>query len=79
MPQLCHAPGRLCAPAQLIIRRTWNLRPPWNIGDGEPKEIREPDDTRWGVYQVFFPRVVRTTDDLIACFRTLLPQLQCIY
>lgn len=51
----------------------------WDVGKGEPQEIRAPDDTRWGVYQVWFPRVVRTTDDLVTCFRAVLPQLQCIY
>ncbi len=47
----------------------------WDVGKGEPQEIRAPDDTRWGVYQVWFPRVVRTTDDLVTCFRAIL--LQC--
>lgn len=51
----------------------------WDVGEGEPVEICAPDDLRWGVYQVWFPQTVRTTDDLVVCFRAVLPQLQKIY
>jgi hypothetical protein len=51
----------------------------WDVGVGEPVEIDPPSQTRWGVYQIWFPRPIRTTDDLVACFRVVLPQLQRIY
>jgi len=51
----------------------------WDVGEGEPTEICAPDESRWGVYQIWFPRPIRTTDDLVACFRAVLPQLQRIY
>ncbi|MGE0375432.1 MAG: hypothetical protein AB7I48_14820 [Planctomycetaceae bacterium] len=37
----------------------------WEVGEGEPTEICAPDAGRWGVYQIWFPRVVRTNDDLL--------------
>jgi hypothetical protein len=40
----------------------------WEVGEGEPSEICAPNDTRWGVYALYFPRVIRTTDDLVVCF-----------
>ena len=51
----------------------------WEVGNGEPAEILKPDDSRWGVYAIYFPKVIRTTDDLVTCFRAVLPQLQKIY
>ena len=51
----------------------------WEVGEGEPSEILKPDDLRWGVYAICFPRAIRTTDDLVACFRAVLPRLQKIY
>ena len=51
----------------------------WEVGEDEPSEILPPDEKRWGVYQIWFSRPIRTTDDLVACFREVLPQLQRIY
>lgn len=51
----------------------------WDVGDGQLTEICPPDETRWGVYQVWFRKPIRTTDDLITCFREVLPQLQEVY
>jgi hypothetical protein len=51
----------------------------WDVGEGEAQEISRPDGSRWGVYQVWFPASIRTTDDLVRCFRAVLPQLQAIY
>jgi len=51
----------------------------WDVGEGELTEICAPEAGRWGVYRIWFPRVVRTTDDLVVCFRAVLPQLQRIY
>ena len=51
----------------------------WDVGTGKIGEICPPDKSRWGIYQVWFKRPVRTTDDLVAAFRTVLPELQGIY
>jgi hypothetical protein len=51
----------------------------WEVGEGEPAEICAPDNSRWGVYAVSFPIPIRTSDDLIVCFRAILPKLQRIY
>ena len=51
----------------------------WEVGKDEPSEILPPDEKRWGVYQIWFSRPIRTTDDLVACFREVLPPLQKIY
>ena len=51
----------------------------WDVGEGEVKDISPPDAKRWGVYQIWFPKRTRTTDDLVTCFRAVLPQLQQIY
>ena len=48
----------------------------WDVGQGEIAQISPPDAGRWGVYQVWFPKPIRTTDDLVQCFRAVLPQLQ---
>ena len=51
----------------------------WEVGEGQPVEILKADDSRWGVYAIYFPRAIHTTDDLVGCFRAVLPQLQKIY
>lgn len=51
----------------------------WETGDFPVREILPPDDMRWGVYSVPFPRTVRTKGDLTECFRAILPELQSIH
>ncbi len=51
----------------------------WDVGIGKLSQICPPDETRWGVYQVWFSRPIRTTDDMVACFREVLPQLREVY
>lgn len=51
----------------------------WQVGTGEVYEILPPDEERWGVYGVWFPRLVRNTDDIVFNFRFVLPELQTIY
>jgi hypothetical protein len=51
----------------------------WDVGVGNVSEICPPDKLRWGVYQVWFAQAIRTTDDLVGCFRKVLPQLQKVY
>ena len=49
------------------------------IGAFALTEILPPDAKRWGVYGVAFPRTVRNVDDLVLCFRFILPELRAIY
>jgi hypothetical protein len=51
----------------------------WTVGNSEVEEICPPDKDRWGVYSIAFPKAVRTTDDLVYCFRTVLPLLKQIH
>ena len=51
----------------------------WEVGDGPPQQVLPPDEERWGVYSVWFPKTVRNVDDLVHCFRTVLPSLQAIH
>ena len=51
----------------------------WEVGESPVGEICAPDDSRWGVYAVSFPKVVRTVEDLAECFRSVLPELQRIH
>jgi hypothetical protein len=51
----------------------------WEVGEQEIQEVLPPDAERWGVYGVWFPRVVRTIDDLIFNFRYVLPALEKKY
>src|SRR2546426_6028848 len=48
----------------------------WDVGEGEIQEICPPDPERWGVYQVWFPRLVHNVDDLCDCFAHVLPALR---
>lgn len=51
----------------------------WQVGEHEMEEILPPDDKRWGVYAVWFPRATRTMDDLVFNFRYVLPALKQKY
>src|SRR5512143_1116592 len=52
----------------------------WSVGEiEEPFRISEPEQGRWGVFEVPFARPVKTTDDLVYCFRKVLPYLQDEY
>ena len=51
----------------------------WNVGEGDPIELSPCEEARWGVYEIFFPRPIRTTEDLVLGFRAVLPQLQRIF
>ncbi|MCA1631332.1 MAG: hypothetical protein LC785_15865 [Acidobacteria bacterium] len=43
------------------------------------QEVLAPDEARWGVYAVWFPRSVITVDDLVFNFRHVLPELKKKY
>jgi hypothetical protein len=51
----------------------------WSVGTFPTEAVCEPDADRWGVYAVAFPHAVRNVDDLVACFREVLPELQAIH
>ncbi len=51
----------------------------WEVGEGEIQVVAPPDESRWGVYAVWFPRMVRTVDDLVFNFRQVLPELKKRY
>src|ERR1700737_389210 len=51
----------------------------WEVGEGDIQIGAPPDETRWGVYAVWFPRTVRTVDDLVFNFRHVLPGLKKRY
>lgn len=51
----------------------------WDVGEGKASEICPPTQDRWGVYQVWFPRTIKTKADLIFNFRSVLPELKEIY
>jgi hypothetical protein len=51
----------------------------WEVGNFPVREVSGPEEGRWGVYEVAFPKVVRTVADLVECFRSVLPELQRIH
>jgi len=51
----------------------------WAVGNFDTQELSPPDVRRWGVYSIAFPRSVRTTADLVECFRAVLPELKAIH
>jgi len=51
----------------------------WGVGNYEPKELLKPDNQRWGVYAVSFPRPIHTVEDLVYNFRHVLPWLREVY
>ena len=51
----------------------------WSVGNFPTEVLCEPTPDRWGVYSIAFPRAVRSIEDIVACFRHVLPELQSIY
>ena len=51
----------------------------WEVRQGDFAEILPPDENRWGVYAVWFPKHVRSVADLTECFRSVLPQLKVVH
>ena len=51
----------------------------WEIGSGALAQVVAPSTTRWGVYRIGFPGLIRTRADLIAAFRRALPELQALF
>ena len=48
----------------------------WEYGTGKFAEILPPDQERWGVYAVWFPKPVHSVADLVECFQHVLPDLK---
>jgi hypothetical protein len=51
----------------------------WEVGAQGIQEVLSPDEGRWGVYAVWFPRAVKTAEDLAFNFRHVLPELKKKY
>lgn len=51
----------------------------WEVGEGDLTEIMQGTPERWGVYAVFFPRAMRTLEDLIENFKSALPSLRAAH
>lgn len=51
----------------------------WEVGNFPVREVSGPEAGRWGVYEIAFPKAVRTVADLVECFRSVLPELQRIH
>ncbi len=48
----------------------------WEIGEGNFVQISEASQDRWGVYAVWLKRKMNNTDDIIANFKDIIPQLR---
>lgn len=51
----------------------------WNVGDFEPTMVSTPEESRWGVCHVAFPRPIQTTEDLVLSFRSALPYFRAMH
>ena len=47
----------------------------WDVGNSKLGVVNKPDESRWGIFQVYFPKVVYTTSDLVEGFRKVLPEI----
>jgi hypothetical protein len=48
----------------------------WEAGPGTFSEVLPPENGRWGVYAVWFPKSIHSLADLVECFHAVLPDLQ---
>lgn len=51
----------------------------WSVGTYPTRRIVEASADRWGVFAIAFPRPVRSMEDLLVCFRHVLPDLRARY
>jgi hypothetical protein len=51
----------------------------WGPDEEHMEEYLAPDEDRWGVYAIRFPRPIRTVQDLVDNFRAILPDLRRKY
>jgi hypothetical protein len=48
----------------------------WQVGDISLSPLLEPDQKRWGVYNVWFPKPIKIMEDLVFNFKEVLPLLK---
>lgn len=48
----------------------------WSVGTFPTRVISEPESGRWGVFAIAFPRAVKNVEDIVVCFRAVLPELR---
>jgi hypothetical protein len=77
--ELDAAKGSDCGDAFVVAPDGTQAALMWEVGVAAVQEILPPDAERWGVYAVSFPGVVRSVTDLVAGFRSVLPELQAIH
>ena len=51
----------------------------WETGIGKTVTDARAGSNNWGVYNVFVPKPVKTTEDFIENFRSILPELKELY
>jgi hypothetical protein len=51
----------------------------WSTGEYPMSEICAPSEGRWGVYAVAFPKPIKNVEDLVDCFRAVLPDLRAAH
>jgi hypothetical protein len=51
----------------------------WAVGEGDIYEIMPPSPGRWVVDGLWFPKPIRTTDELVQKFRAVLPELKAFH
>ena len=49
------------------------------ISSDRIEEVMPPEKSRWGVYGVWFPKPVKTVQDLKDCFEAVLPAIRAKY
>jgi len=48
----------------------------WSVGTFPTKVLIGPESGRWGVFAIAFPRAVTNVEDIVICFRAVLPELR---
>ena len=51
----------------------------WEVGNGAIETVSPPEPGRWGVYALWFPHPIHTTEEFVAEFRRQLPALKAIH
>ncbi len=51
----------------------------WSVGEFPIESSSPPEPGRWGVWLIPFPKPVRNVEDLVECFRHVLPELRKLH
>lgn len=51
----------------------------WHVGESYISMLDEPNEERWGVYNIFFPKPITSLEDLVYNFKEVLPLLKELY